>query len=115
MTVSPTTRRYPRMKAPKSAVVAWKTAERQEVSRVKTIALGGLFIRTKNPPKAGSTIQMLIVTPRGYLRTRANVRDVIVGEGMGVAIVSMEPEDRGKLERWLKQLAELEETAKTGA
>ena len=113
MTVSPTTRRYPRMKAPKSAVVAWKSAERQEVSRVKTIALGGLFIRTKNPPKAGSTIQMLIVTPRGYLRTRANVRDVIAGEGMGVAIVSMEPEDRGKLERWLKQLAELEETAKT--
>ena len=111
MTVNPTTRRYPRMKAPKSAVVAWKSAERQEVSRVKTIALGGLFIRTKNPPKAGSTIQMLIVTPRGYLRTRANVRDVIVGEGMGVAIVSMEPEDRGKLERWLKQLAELEETA----
>ena len=100
------------MKAPKSAVVAWKTAERQEVSRVKTIALGGLFIRTKNPPKAGSMIQMLIVTPRGDLRTRANVRDVIAGEGMGVAIVSMEPEDRGKLERWLKQLAELEETAK---
>ena len=115
MTVSPTARRYPRMKAPKSAVVAWKTAERQEVSRVKTIALGGLFIRTKNPPKAGSTIQMLIVTPRGYLRTRANVRDVIAGEGMGVAIVAMEPEDRGKLERWLKQLAELEETAKTGS
>ena len=115
MTVSPTTRRYPRMKAPKSAVVAWKTAERQEVSRVKTIALGGLFIRTKNPPKAGSTIQMLIVTPRGYLRTRANVRDVIAGEGMGVAIVSMEPEDRGKLERWLRQLAELEESTKARA
>jgi PilZ domain len=115
MTVSPTTRRYPRMKAPKSAVVAWKTAEWQEVSQVKTIALGGLFIRTKNPPKAGSTIQMLIVTPRGYLRTRANVRDVIAGEGMGVAIVSMEPEDRGKLERWLRQLAELEESTKARA
>jgi hypothetical protein len=108
MAVSPTTRRYPRLKAPKSAVVAWKNAEQREVSHVATIALGGLFIQTKNPPKAGSTIQMLIVTPRGYLRTRASVRNVIAGEGMGVAIVSMEPEDRGKLERWLKQLAELE-------
>jgi hypothetical protein len=28
-----------------------------------------------------------------------------------VAIVSMEPEDRGKLERWLKQLTELEAAA----
>ena len=113
MTVSPTTRRYPRLKAPKSAVVAWKNSEQREVSRVTTIALGGLFIQTKNPPKAGSTIQMLIVTPRGYLRTRASVRNVIAGEGMGVAIVSMEPEDRGKLERWLKQLTEIE--AKAGA
>ena len=103
-------RRYPRLKAPKSATVAWKTSDLREVSRVTTIALGGLFIRTKTPPKVGSTIQMLIVTPRGYLRTRANVRDVIPGEGMGVAIVSMDPEDRGKLDRWLKQLAEQAET-----
>ena len=101
------------MKAPKSAVVAWKTAERQEVSRVKTIALGGLFIRTKNPPKAGSTIQMLIVTPRGYLRTRANVRDVIAGEGMGVAIVSMEQEDRGRLDQWLRRLTTQEDAVET--
>jgi hypothetical protein len=27
---------------------------------------------------------------------------------MGVAIVGMDQEDRGKLERWLKHLAELE-------
>src|SRR5512137_477816 len=100
MTGTAITRRYPRIKAPKSAVVAWKTAERQEISRVTTIALGGLFIRTKNPPKTGSTLQMLIVTPRGHLRVRADVRSVISGEGMGVAIVSMEPEDRGKLDRW---------------
>jgi hypothetical protein len=115
MTEKPITRRYPRMKAPKSAVVAWKTSDLREVSRVKTIVLGGLFIRTKNPPKAGSIVQMLIVTPKGYLRLRANVRSVIAGEGMGVAIVSMEPEDRGTLDRWLRQLATQEETVKTRA
>jgi len=49
---------------------------------------------------------MLIVTPRGQLRVRASVRSVVAGEGMGVAIVSMEQEDRGKLDRWLQQLAE---------
>jgi hypothetical protein len=107
------TRRYPRMTAPKSAVVAWKTTERREISRVATVALGGLFIRTKHPPKAGSTVQLLIVTPRGNLRVRASVRSVIAGEGMGVAIVSMAPEDRGKLDRWLKQLAEQQERGTT--
>jgi hypothetical protein len=103
-------RRYTRMKAPRSALVAWKTAERKEVSHVKTIALGGLFIQTKNPPKIGSMIQMLVVTPRGNLRVRASVRNVIEGEGMGVAIVSMDREDRGKLDRWLKQLAEIQKS-----
>jgi hypothetical protein len=115
MTEKPITRRYPRMKAPKSAVVAWKSSDLREVSPVETIALGGLFIRTKNPPKAGSTVQMLIVTPKGYLRVRASVRSVIPGAGMGVAIVSMEPEDRGKLDRWLKQLATQEENVNTRA
>jgi hypothetical protein len=107
-------RRYPRVKAPKSAVVAWKTSEHREVSPVGAIALGGLFVRTKNPPKAGSTIQMLVVTPGGYLRMRATVRSVTPGEGMGVAIVSMDPEDRGKLDRWLKQLATQEDGSSSG-
>lgn len=111
MTGKATTRRYPRLKAPKSAIVAWKTPEQREVSRVTTIALGGLFIQTKNPPKTGSTIQMLVVTPRGQLRVRASVRSVIAGEGMGVEIVSMEPEDRGKLDRWLKQLTDRDRDA----
>ena len=105
MTANTITRRYRRLKAPHSTVVAWKTPEQKEVSHVKTIALGGLFIQTKNPPKPGSMLQMLIVTPRGQLRVRAGVRSVIPGEGMGVEIVSMEQEDRGKLERWLKTLA----------
>src|ERR1051326_922099 len=108
MTQSTITRRYPRIKAPQSAVVAWKTPDRQDISRVRTIALGGLFIQTKNPPKVGSTLQMLIVTPRGQLRVRAHVRNVIAGEGMGVAIVSMDTEDRGKLDQWLKQLSEMD-------
>ena len=98
------TRRYPRTKAPRTALVAWKTSAHQEISRITTIALGGLFIRTKNPAKVGSVLQMLVVTPRGNLRVRANVRNVIAGEGMGVAIVSMDTEDRGRLDRWLKQL-----------
>src|ERR1700746_3557958 len=102
-------RRYPRHRAPKSAVVAWKTSEQKEVSRITTIALGGLFIQTKNPPKKGSMLQMLIVTPRGYLRVRGNVRTVVPGEGMGGGIVSMDPEDRGKWERWMMQLTERQE------
>lgn len=106
MAVAEKERRYPRIKAPKSALVAWQTASYREVSRVENLALGGVFIKTKNPAKTGTTIQMLIVTPRGDVRVRANVRNVLEGKGMGVAIMAMDPEARGKLDRWLRQLAE---------
>ena len=56
-------------------------------------------------------LQLVFNTPQGQVRVRAVVRNVKAGEGMGVAIVAMEPEDRGKLERWLKQLTELERKA----
>jgi hypothetical protein len=48
------------------------------------------------------------------VRVRAVVRNVIPGEGMGVAIVSMEQEDRGRVDQWLKQLAAQPETVETG-
>src|SRR5260370_1144322 len=115
MTETQNKRRYPRVKVPKNALVAWKNGSQKFVSPVENLALGGLFIRTKNPLHVGTMLQLVFNAPQGQVRVRAVVRNVKAGEGMGVAIVSMETEDRGKLERWLKQLAELEETAKTGA
>ena len=51
--------------------------------------------------------------PQGQVRVRAVVRNVKAGEGMGVAIVSMEQEDRGRVDQWLKQLAAQDETVDT--
>lgn len=106
-------RRYPRIKVPKSALVAWKNGSQKYVSPVENLALGGLFIRTKNPANIGATLQLVFNTPQGEVRVRAIVRMLKPLEGMGVAIVSMEQEDRGRLDRWLKQLATREETAPT--
>jgi PilZ domain len=98
-------RKYPRSRLPKSALVAWKNGSVKTVSPVENLALGGLFIRTKSPANAGTTVQLVFNTPQGEVRVRAVVRNVVAGQGMGVAIVSMEQEDRGRLDRWLKQLS----------
>ena len=102
-------RKYPRVKTPKAALAAWKCGTQKFVSPVENLALGGLFIRTKNPPSSGTIVQLVFNTPQGEVRVRASARNVVMGVGMGVAIVSMEQEDRGRLDRWLKQLATVEE------
>jgi hypothetical protein len=111
MTENVNKRKYPRMKLPKGALVAWKVGSQKAVSPVEDLALGGLFVRSKNPPTIGTMLQLVFNTPLGEVRVRAIVKMVKPGEGMGVAIVSMEQEDRGRLDRWLRQLALEEETA----
>jgi len=59
------TRRYPRMKSPEGLGVAWQTTTQRLVSRVETLGLGGLFIRTHDPPATGTIIRLLIDIPGG--------------------------------------------------
>lgn len=113
MTETQNKRRYPRIRAPKAALVAWKNGSQKTVSAVENLAMGGLFIRTKTPVPSGTTLQLVFNTPQGEVRVRAVVRNVKPGEGMGVLIVSMEQEDRGRLDLWLRQLAVMEEPATT--
>jgi len=113
MTETVNKRRYPRVKTPKAALVAWKNGSQKYVSPVENLAMGGLFIRTKNPPNSGTIVQLVFNTPQGEVRVRAVVRNVKPGAGMGVLIVSMEQEDRGRLDRWLKQLAPADEPVET--
>jgi hypothetical protein len=113
MSETPNKRKYPRARVPKSALVAWKNGSQKTVSPVENLALGGLFLRTKNPAAIGTMLQLVFNTPQGEVRVRASVRNVQPGVGMGVAIVSMEQEDRGRLDRWLRLLTIHEEPAKT--
>ena len=108
MTESPERRRYQRLKSSKRLLVVWKLGTQRYVSTVEN--LGGLFIRTENPPKAGTTMRLLFDTPEGEVRALAAVRNCSPGEGMGVSIVSMDPEHRARLDRWLRKLSAQKES-----
>jgi hypothetical protein len=90
-------RRYPRLKSPEGLGVAWQTTTQKLVSRVETLGLGGLFIRTQEPPATGTIIRLLIDIPGGGVRARTIVRDIKPGEGMG-------REDRARFSSFLSQL-----------
>jgi hypothetical protein len=97
-------RHYPRLTSPKETVLAWQRASERHVSRVANFGLGGLYIRTIEPPPTGTFIQLLLDAPMGEVRARAVVQRSKPQEGMGVKIVAMQQEDRARFARWLKRL-----------
>jgi hypothetical protein len=98
-------RNHPRILAPKELVVVWHSGDQRGASRLGTVGLGGLFLKTPRPLAAGSAVELVIQvtpgTPGTDVRTRAMVHNVKPGEGMGVKFVQMRGEDRLRLNQFL--------------
>src|SRR5271156_6889734 len=97
-------RKYPRIRAPKGMLVGWKSTGQTSTSWAGIMGLGGLYLHAANPPREGSTIELMFDLPTGQVRGRAIVRDSTPGKGMGIQFVQMKPEDRAKLNRFLSAL-----------
>jgi len=98
-------RQYARLSSPKGTILAWQNAGVKKVSGVANVGLGGLYIRTVEPPPAGTYIQLLFDVPAGEVRARAVVQRSQAKKGMGVKIVAMQQEDRARFAGWLKHLS----------
>ncbi|MDQ1409111.1 MAG: PilZ domain [Acidobacteriaceae bacterium] len=95
-------RNYPRILAPNELIVVWRSGDQRGASRLGTVGLGGLFLKTPNPPAAGSAVELVIPVSSGSpIRARAAVYNVKPGEGMGVKFVQMRGEDRLRLNQFL--------------
>ena len=90
-------RKYPRVKPPKSVVAAWQAGTQRGVSFVDNLAVGGLFVRTKERLPIRCLVQVLLDLPVGQVRGRAIVRRIREGHGMGVQFIAMDPTDRARL------------------
>ena len=83
----------------------WRSGDQRGASRLGTVGLGGLFLKTPKPPSAGSAVELVIQVSPGAptVRTRAVVYNVKPGEGMGVKFVQMRGEDRMRLNQFLHE------------
>ena len=90
-------RKYPRVKPPESVVAAWQAGTQRGVSFVDNLAVGGLFVRTKECLPLRCLVQVLLDLPVGQVRGRAIVRRIRDGHGVGVQFIAMEPTDRARL------------------
>lgn len=89
-------------------MVAWQGGGKTGVGTITTVALGGLFIGTDDPPDSGSTLKLLFDLPSGEVRARASVRYVVPSQGIGVQFVMMNYEDRARLYQLLSRLLRYE-------
>ena len=82
--------------------MAWKSGKTQGVSRIGTMALGGLFLHTSKPLITGSMIEILFDLPTTQFRAQAVVHHSISEKGMGVKFVQMSADHRFRLNQFLK-------------
>jgi len=95
--IAPDQRRYPRVRPPRSVVAAWQAGTLRGVSFVESLAIGGLFVRTKEAIPLRCLVQILLDLPVGQVRARAIVRRVREGRGVAVQFIAMDPTDRARL------------------
>ncbi|HUL33608.1 MAG TPA: PilZ domain-containing protein [Candidatus Eisenbacteria bacterium] len=98
-------RQYPRVRPPKTVVGAWRSGLQRDVSYVESLALGGVFLRTKRKVALRSLVQILLDMPLGQVRGRGVVRRHHEHFGIAVQFIAMDPEDRGRLVRQLRELS----------
>lgn len=104
-------RRHPRTKMRKVFLVAWQGGGRRGASRARNIGLGGIYIDTRDPADVGEILDLLFDTPRGEVQTRAIVRSMHMGRGMGVEFIGMSFLERRRLHAMMKDLLVNEEPA----
>ncbi len=97
-------RAYPRIKPPRNFLGAWRSGMQREVSYVENLAIGGVFLRTKKKVAIRGLVQVLLDMPQGQVRGRGVVRRHQEHYGIAVQFIAMDPEDRGRLIRQIRDL-----------
>ena len=98
------TRRHERISLPKGMSVTWYGGGQQQVSRVKTLSMGGLFLCGSITMRAGTDLTLVFEVPGGMILAEAVVRNVVPGEGMGVEFTKMNAQSQVLLEQLLTRL-----------
>jgi len=92
------------MQAPEDVWVIWKCQGREDVSRVKDMSMGGLFIETRQPKAQGVMARLDFLVQEGQIRADAVVRHASAGAGLGLKFIALSEQDRPQLAALLKRL-----------
>lgn len=101
---SPSRRLTSRVEAPADVWVYWKCNGREDVSRVRDMGMGGLFIETAEPRAEGLVVRLDFLVQEGQIRAEAMVRHAKPRVGLGLKFLALSEQDRPKLAALLNRL-----------
>jgi len=84
--------------------VDWRCDGREDISRVRNMSLGGLFVETATSRGLDSTIKLEFLVQEGQIRADAVVRRVDPGHGMALKFTAVSDQDCPRLAALMNRL-----------
>jgi len=101
---SPSRRLTSRIEAEGDVWVYWECNHRHDVSRVRNVGMGGLFLETPHRFSNGLMARLYFLVNEGQIRAEAAVRHMDPGRGLGMRFIAVHQQDRAPLAALLKRL-----------
>ncbi len=103
--VFPLRRHTSRVDAPEVVWVIWSCDGHDEISHVRDLSFGGLFVETASPRAVGATAVLDFLVQEGQIGADAVVRHLRPGHGVGLEFTAMTDGDNTQLATLLNRLS----------
>jgi PilZ domain len=103
-TNTPSRRLNSRIPTTEDVWVCWHSGGHDDISRVRDIGLGGMFLQTPTLSKVDTHTKLDFLVSEGQIRAEAVIRHVSPGEGFGLKFTAVPDADRPHLVALLHRL-----------
>lgn len=97
-------RRTSRVDAAQGVSVYWRSNGRDDVSPVRDLSFGGLFIKTHTPRPVGAAAKIEFLVQEGQIRADAVVCHIQPANGLGLKFTAIPERDRSRLATLITRL-----------
>lgn len=101
---SPSRRSTSRVETLSDVWVDWRCAGREDISPVRNMSLGGLFVETRASRDLGSIVKLEFLVPEGQIRADGVVKRVEPGHGLALKFTAVSEQDRPRLAKLMVRL-----------
>ena len=107
--LAPSRRFHTRVESRDRVWVYWECNGSRDLSRVKNLSMGGLFLETPKPEHVGTTTHLYFLVDEGEIRADAVVQHVKAGGGLGLKFHAVSEKDRPNLAALMVRLRSAEQ------